>query len=110
MSYRSTVFMGCLHPMPDCARLLKRVFDIDPEHCVEFSPLGSMQSPKNHARGEFSPNTARLTACRAGDIVAGSQKKRLNFLFAANRLMLGKAGNTEAGHLEFASDAPKLPK
>ena len=59
--------------------------------------------------GEFAPNTARLTACRAGDIVAGSQKKRLNFLFAANRLMLGKAGNTEAGHLEFASDAPKLP-
>jgi len=53
-------------------------------HCVELSPPGSMQSPKNHARGKFAPNTARLTACRAGDIVAGSQKKRLNFLFVAN--------------------------
>ena len=53
--------------------------------CVEFSPLGSMQSPKNHASGELAPNTARLTACRAGDIVAASQKKRLNFLFAAGK-------------------------
>ena len=35
MSYRSTVFMGCLHPMQDCARLLKRVFDIDLEHCPQ---------------------------------------------------------------------------
>ncbi len=35
MSYRSTVFMGCLHPMPDCARLLKRVFDIDLEPCPQ---------------------------------------------------------------------------
>ena len=35
MSYRSTAFMGCLHPMPDCARLLKRVFDIDLEHCPQ---------------------------------------------------------------------------
>ena len=33
--------------------------------------------------GEFSPNTARLTACRASDIVADSQTRRLNFLFAA---------------------------
>ncbi len=32
--------------------------------------------------GEFSQNTARLTACRAGGMVAGSQKRRLNFLFA----------------------------
>ena len=75
MSYRSTVFMGCLHPMPYCARLLKRVFDIDLEHCVEFSPLGAMQSPKNHASGELAPNTARLTACWAGYIVARSQKR-----------------------------------
>ena len=35
MSYRSTVSIGCLHPMPDCARLLKRVFDIDLEHCPQ---------------------------------------------------------------------------
>ncbi len=35
MSYRSTVFMGCLHPMPDWARLLKRVFGIDLEHCPQ---------------------------------------------------------------------------
>jgi hypothetical protein len=41
-----------------------------------------MQSPQNHARGEFAPNTARLIACRAGEMVAGSQKKRLNALFA----------------------------
>ena len=53
-------------------------------HCVELSPPGSMQSPQNHARGKFAPNPARLTACRAGDIFAGSQKKRLNFLFVAN--------------------------
>ena len=32
--------------------------------------------------GEFSPNTARLTACRARNIVADSQTRRLNFLFA----------------------------
>ena len=44
-------------------------------HCVEFSPLGSMQSPKNHASGEFAPNTARLAACWAGYIVARSQKR-----------------------------------
>ena len=53
-------------------------------HCVELSPPGSMQSPQNHARGKLAPNTVRLTACRAGDIFAGSQKKRLNFLFVAN--------------------------
>ncbi len=34
-------------------------------HKVECSPLGSMQSPKNHASGEFAPNTARLSACWA---------------------------------------------
>ena len=51
-------------------------------YCVEFSPLGSMQSPKNHASGEFSPNTVRLTACRAGNSVADSEKSYLNFLFA----------------------------
>jgi len=75
MSYRTTVFMGCLHPMPDCVQLLKRVFDIDLEHCVEFNPLGSMQTPKNHASGEFAPNTVRLTYCRADAIFAGSQKR-----------------------------------
>jgi len=48
-----------------------------------IQPSGAMQSPKNHASGELAPYTARLTACRAGDIFAGSQKKRLNFLFAS---------------------------
>ena len=38
------------------------------------------------ARGEFSAITVRLTACRAGDIVADSQKRRLNFLFAIRRV------------------------
>jgi len=32
--------------------------------------------------GECSAITVRLTAYRAGDIVADSQKRRLNFLFA----------------------------
>ncbi len=35
MSYRTTVFMGCLHPMPDCVQLLKRAFGIDHEHCPQ---------------------------------------------------------------------------
>ena len=34
--------------------------------------------------GEFSSNTARLTASWAGDIVADSQKRRLNYLFATS--------------------------
>ena len=33
-------------------------------------------------RGEFSANTVRLTVRWAGDIVADSEKGRLNFLFA----------------------------
>ncbi len=40
--------------------------------------------------GEFSPNTVGLTVCRAGDIVgdivAASEKGRLNFLFAEDRI------------------------
>jgi len=36
-------------------------------------------------RGEFSENTARFTGWRTGDIVADSQKKRLNSLFAILR-------------------------
>ena len=35
MSYRSIVFMGCLHPMPAYSRLLKRVFEIALEHCPQ---------------------------------------------------------------------------
>ena len=35
--------------------------------------------------GECSAITVRLTAYRAGDIVADSQKRRLNFLFACVR-------------------------
>ena len=34
-------------------------------------------------RGEFSSNTVRLTACRAGNSVAASEKRYLNFLFPA---------------------------
>ncbi len=49
MSYRSTVFMGCLHPMQDCARLLKRVFDIDLEHCPqcggELRSIAAIEEP-----------------------------------------------------------------
>jgi hypothetical protein len=32
-------------------------------------------------RGEFSPNTVRLTAFPAGDIVAGSEKSGFIFLY-----------------------------
>ena len=42
-----------------------------------------MQGTKNpRERGKFSSNTVRLTVCWAGDIVADSEKGRLNFLFA----------------------------
>ena len=42
-----------------------------------------MQGSNGHREGgDFSANTARLTASGAGDIVADSQKRRLNFLFA----------------------------
>ena len=50
------------------------------------------QSPKSHARGEFAPNTVRLTYCRADDIFAGSQKKRLNFLFGRLQADSARAG------------------
>ena len=36
-------------------------------------------------RGEFSPNTARLTTCRAGDIVAHGEKGGFKFLFSFSR-------------------------
>ena len=60
-------------------------------HCVELSPLGSMQSPKNHASGEFAPNTARLTVSWAGDRVADGEKRYLNFLFAPHYLTVLRA-------------------
>ena len=37
---------------------------------------------------EFSSSTVRLTVCRAGDIVAGSEKGRFNFLFPIPLLRL----------------------
>ena len=37
--------------------------------------------------GEFSPNTVRLTVCRASNVVADSQKRRLNFLFAVTNCL-----------------------
>ena len=73
MSYRSIVFMGCLHPMPDYARLLKRVFEIDLEHCpqcgCELKIITAIEEPA-------------VTACRAGDRVADGEKGYLNFLLA----------------------------
>ena len=60
--------------MPDYARLLKRVFEIDLEHYPQCG-------------GELKIITAieepAVTACRAGNSVADSEKRYLNFLFAA---------------------------
>ena len=41
-------------------------------------------------RGEFSANTVRLTVRWAGDIVADSEKGRLNFLFASRLKLLAR--------------------
>jgi len=69
------------------ARLLKRVFAIDVEHCPQcggaLKIIAAIEEPAVIAKiARFSPNTVRLTACRAGDKVADSEKGGLNFLFA----------------------------
>ena len=65
---------------------------------VEISLLGSTQERRIHARGEFSENTARLSGWRTGDIVADSQKWRLNFLFALRLIRLPFAPQPRQQH------------
>ena len=59
--------------MPDYARLLKRVFEIDLEHYPqcggELKIIAAIEEPA-------------VTACGAGDRVADGEKGYLNFLFA----------------------------
>ena len=47
----------------------------------ESGDLGRSRVRKVVESGELAPNTARLTACGAGDIVADGEKRYLNFLF-----------------------------
>jgi hypothetical protein len=55
------------------ARLLKRVFEIDIEHCPscggELKIIAAIEYPAATERGKFSPNTGRLTAEQAADTV-----------------------------------------
>ena len=77
------------------ARLLKRVFDIDIEHCpacggalkiiapIEVRRRGPMKSSKTQRAGGFHPTPCDGPLCPTGDTVANREKGGgLNFLFA----------------------------
>ena len=64
------------------------------ENCApvrRFGPTQGLEKPR--ARVSFLANTARLTASRAGGMVAHGEKSGLNFLYTCIRLEFEKGSN-----------------